>query len=228
MGRGKIEIKKIENTTSRQVTYSKRRSGILKKARELTVLCDAQIAIIMFSNTNKHYEYCSPSTDIKGMYDRYQQVTQTDLWSTQYEKMQNTLRQLKQVNDDLRKQIRQRTGADVEELDMDKLRDLEADLDQSLTTVRNRKFSYIQTQTDTYKKKVKSSQEQYNTLAHNLVALEMKEDHPIYGYVDNNPGNYENTLAMANGGAHMYGYRVLPSQPNLHDMGFGMHDLRLA
>lgn len=56
----------------------------------------------------------------------------------------------------------------------------------------------------------------------------MKEDHPIYGYVDNNPGNYENTLAMANGGAHMYGYRVLPSQPNLHDMGFGMHDLRLA
>jgi SRF-type transcription factor (DNA-binding and dimerisation domain) len=68
MGRGKIEIKKIENTTSRQVTYSKRRSGILKKARELTVLCDAQISIIMFSNTNKHYEYCSPSTELVALF----------------------------------------------------------------------------------------------------------------------------------------------------------------
>lgn len=69
MGRGKIEIKKIENTTSRQVTYSKRRSGILKKARELTVLCDAQISIIMFSNTNKHYEYCSPSTELVSLFE---------------------------------------------------------------------------------------------------------------------------------------------------------------
>ncbi|RZC55722.1 hypothetical protein C5167_014572 [Papaver somniferum] len=42
MGRGKIEIKRIENPTNRQVTYSKRRSGIFKKAKELTILCDAQ------------------------------------------------------------------------------------------------------------------------------------------------------------------------------------------
>uniref|UniRef100_A0A803LHI1 Uncharacterized protein n=1 Tax=Chenopodium quinoa TaxID=63459 RepID=A0A803LHI1_CHEQI len=42
MGRGKIEIKRIENTTNRQVTYSKRRNGIIKKASEITVLCDAK------------------------------------------------------------------------------------------------------------------------------------------------------------------------------------------
>jgi MADS-box transcription factor len=63
MGRGKIEIKRIENATNRQVTYSKRRTGIMKKARELTVLCDAQVAIIMFSSTGKYHEFCSPSTE---------------------------------------------------------------------------------------------------------------------------------------------------------------------
>ena len=61
MGRGKIEIKRIENQTNRQVTYSKRRNGIFKKAQELTVLCDAKVSIIMFSSTGKFHEYTSPS-----------------------------------------------------------------------------------------------------------------------------------------------------------------------
>uniref|UniRef100_A0A803L776 MADS-box domain-containing protein n=1 Tax=Chenopodium quinoa TaxID=63459 RepID=A0A803L776_CHEQI len=42
MGRGKIEIKRIENPSNRQVTYSKRRHGIFKKAEEISVLCDAK------------------------------------------------------------------------------------------------------------------------------------------------------------------------------------------
>lgn len=59
MGRGKIEIKKIENANSRQVTFSKRRTGLLKKAFELGVLCDAQVAVIIFSNTGKLFEFSS-------------------------------------------------------------------------------------------------------------------------------------------------------------------------
>ncbi|GMH21598.1 hypothetical protein Nepgr_023440 [Nepenthes gracilis] len=42
MGRGKIEIKRIENSSNRQVTYSKRRNGIIKKAKDISVLCDAK------------------------------------------------------------------------------------------------------------------------------------------------------------------------------------------
>ena len=57
MGRGKIEIKKIENPTNRQVTYSKRRLGLMKKAKELTVLCDAEVALIVFSSRGRLYEY---------------------------------------------------------------------------------------------------------------------------------------------------------------------------
>lgn len=59
MGRGKIEIKKIENINSRQVTFSKRRAGLLKKAKELSVLCDAEVAVIIFSSTGKLYEFSS-------------------------------------------------------------------------------------------------------------------------------------------------------------------------
>lgn len=59
MGRGKIEIKRIENATSRQVTFSKRRVGLLKKARELSILCDAEVALIIFSTSGKLYEFAS-------------------------------------------------------------------------------------------------------------------------------------------------------------------------
>lgn len=62
MGRGKIAIAKIESRTNRQVTFSKRRVGLLKKAHELSVLCDAQIGLIIFSCTGKLFEYCSEST----------------------------------------------------------------------------------------------------------------------------------------------------------------------
>lgn len=59
MGRGRVEMKKIENLSSRQVTFSKRRNGLMKKARELSVLCDAEVAVIVFSSSGKLYEYSS-------------------------------------------------------------------------------------------------------------------------------------------------------------------------
>ncbi|XP_020084132.1 uncharacterized protein LOC109707344 isoform X3 [Ananas comosus] len=59
MVRGKTEIKRIENATSRQVTFSKRRNGLLKKAFELSVLCDAEVALIVFSPRGKLYEFSS-------------------------------------------------------------------------------------------------------------------------------------------------------------------------
>lgn len=59
MVRGKIEMKRIENATSRQVTFSKRRNGLLKKAFELSVLCDAQVSVIIFSQKGRLYEFSS-------------------------------------------------------------------------------------------------------------------------------------------------------------------------
>jgi MADS-box transcription factor, plant len=59
MVRGKTVMKKIENMTSRQVTFSKRRTGLFKKAKELAVLCDAQIGVLVFSSTGRLYDFSS-------------------------------------------------------------------------------------------------------------------------------------------------------------------------
>lgn len=59
MAREKIKIRKIDNATARQVTFSKRRRGLFKKAEELSVLCDADVGLIIFSSTGKLFEYAN-------------------------------------------------------------------------------------------------------------------------------------------------------------------------
>ncbi|KAL9149117.1 hypothetical protein ABFS82_12G089900 [Erythranthe guttata] len=61
MGRGKVELRRIENKINRQVTFSKRRAGLLKKANEISVLCDAEVALIVFSHKGKLFEFSSDS-----------------------------------------------------------------------------------------------------------------------------------------------------------------------
>jgi SRF-type transcription factor (DNA-binding and dimerisation domain) len=59
MGRGRVELKRIENKINRQVTFAKRRNGLLKKAYELSVLCDAEVALIIFNSHGRLFEFCS-------------------------------------------------------------------------------------------------------------------------------------------------------------------------
>ncbi|RZS23167.1 hypothetical protein BHM03_00056043 [Ensete ventricosum] len=60
--RGKVELKRIENKVNRQVTFAKRRNGLLKKAYELSVLCDVDVALIIFSSRGRRlFEFCSSS-----------------------------------------------------------------------------------------------------------------------------------------------------------------------
>lgn len=59
MVREKIQMKKIDNATARQVTFSKRRRGLFKKAEELAVLCDADVAVVIFSSAGKLFHYSS-------------------------------------------------------------------------------------------------------------------------------------------------------------------------
>lgn len=63
-GRKKIEIKKIESKSSCQVSFSKRRAGLFKKAGELCVLCGAEIAVIVGSpGKKKVFSFGHPSVD---------------------------------------------------------------------------------------------------------------------------------------------------------------------
>ncbi|KAL3527164.1 hypothetical protein ACH5RR_011820 [Cinchona calisaya] len=215
MGRGKIEIKKIENSTNRQVTYSKRRNGIFKKAHELSVLCDAKVSLIMLSGTKKFHEYTSPATTTKKIIDQYQSAVGVDLWSTHFEKMQENLRRLKEINNKLRRDIRQRMGEDLDDLNWDQMCTLQEKIIDSLTIIRERKYHVIKTQTDTYRKKVRNLKERHGNL---LFDLETRCEDPKYGIVDN-AGDYNSAVAYhLDGGSSLYSFRLQPRHPNLHDL----------
>ncbi|GAU12111.1 hypothetical protein TSUD_00770 [Trifolium subterraneum] len=62
-GRKKIEIKKLDEGSNKQVTFSKRRQGLFKKASELCILCDVHAAIIVCSPADKLYSFGQPNTD---------------------------------------------------------------------------------------------------------------------------------------------------------------------
>ncbi|WRX21315.1 Transcription factor [Theobroma cacao] len=70
MGRGKVQLKRIEDKSSRQVTFSKRKTGLIKKARELSVLCDVELGLVIFSPRGKLYQFSSGES-LRTILDRY-------------------------------------------------------------------------------------------------------------------------------------------------------------
>ncbi|VAI09681.1 unnamed protein product [Triticum turgidum subsp. durum] len=67
--RERIAIRRIENLAARQVTFSKRRRGLFKKAGELSILCDAEVGLAVFSATGKLFQFASSS--MNQIIDRY-------------------------------------------------------------------------------------------------------------------------------------------------------------
>lgn len=63
MGRRKIEMKMVSDNNSRQVTFSKRRTGLFKKANELATMCGAEVAIVVFSPGGKPFSFGHPDVD---------------------------------------------------------------------------------------------------------------------------------------------------------------------
>lgn len=215
MARGKIQIKKIENSTNRQVTYSKRRNGLFKKASELTVLCDAKVSIIMVSCTDKLHEYISPSITTKQFFDQYQKASGIDLWNSHYEKMQEELRQLKEVNKNLRRQIRQRLGDCLENQSFEELLDLEKESQEAVYIIRERKLKVIGNKLETSKKKVRSAQDVYKKLMHEF---DIRGEDPQFGMIEDAGGEYE-TMYATGYPQHITAPRILtlrlhPNHPN--------------
>ncbi|XP_011071241.1 agamous-like MADS-box protein AGL27 isoform X4 [Sesamum indicum] len=70
MGRRKLEMKRIEDNSARQVTFSKRRKGLLKKAKELSVLCDLDVALLIISRHGKLHHFSS-NNSLTEILERY-------------------------------------------------------------------------------------------------------------------------------------------------------------
>ncbi|XP_072971435.1 agamous-like MADS-box protein MADS2 isoform X1 [Typha angustifolia] len=143
MGRGRVELKRIENKINRQVTFSKRRNGLLKKAYELSVLCDAEVALIIFSNRGRLFEFCSSSSMFKTL-ERYQKCSYTSSEATAPSKEtdQNNYQEylkLKAKVEFLQRSQRNLLGEDLGPLSIKELEQLEDQVEMSLKHIRSTK-----------------------------------------------------------------------------------------
>ncbi|CAL9093716.1 unnamed protein product, partial [Musa textilis] len=138
MGRGKIEIKRIENSTNRQVTFSKRRNGIIKKAREISILCEAQVSVVIFSSSGKMSEYCSPAATLPKILERYQQNSGRKLWDAKHESLSAEIDRIKKENDNMQIELRHLKGEDLNSLNPKELIPIEDALQIGLTSVRDK------------------------------------------------------------------------------------------
>ncbi|XP_022635767.1 truncated transcription factor CAULIFLOWER A [Vigna radiata var. radiata] len=167
MGRGRVQLKRIENKTSQQVTFSKRRTGLLKKANEISVLCDAQVALIMFSTKGKLFEYSSERS-MEDVLERYERYTHTALtgtnndsqgnWSFEYIKLTAKVEVLE-------RNVRNFLGNGLDPLSLKELQSLEQQLDTSLKRIRTRKNQVMNQSISELHKRARTLQEQNSKLA---------------------------------------------------------------
>ncbi|KAH0707683.1 MADS-box protein CMB1-like [Solanum tuberosum] len=142
MGRGRVELKRIENKINRQVTFAKRRNGLLKKAYELSILCDAEVALIIFSSRGKLYEFSSASSMMTTL-EKYQQCSYASLDPmlpvSDTQMNYNEYVRLKARVELLQRSQRNILGEDLGTLNSKELEQLEHQLDASLKKIRSKK-----------------------------------------------------------------------------------------
>ncbi|KAK3007487.1 hypothetical protein RJ639_014609, partial [Escallonia herrerae] len=157
LGRGKIEIKRIENTTNRQVTFCKRRNGLLKKAYELSVLCDAEVALIVFSTRGRLYEYANNS--VKGTIERYKKACAdppnsgsiSEANAQHYQQEANKLRGL--INS-IQNSNRNMLGESLGSLTPRDLKTLEGKLERGISRIRSKKNELLFAEIEYMQKRV--------------------------------------------------------------------------
>nr|AQM52310.1 AGL65-1 [Monotropa hypopitys] len=101
MGRVKLKIKRLENTSNRQVTYSKRRNGILKKAKELSILCDIDLILLMFSPTGKPTLLRGERSNFEEIIAKFSQLTPHEREKRKLESLEALKKTFKKVDHDV-------------------------------------------------------------------------------------------------------------------------------
>ncbi|KAL1334248.1 MADS-box protein CMB1-like isoform X1 [Arachis ipaensis] len=180
MGRGKVELKRIENKINRQVTFAKRRNGLLKKAYELSVLCDAEVALIIFSNRGKLYEFSSTSSMMRTL-EKYHKYSYSALESgrpisdtqTNYE----DYKRLKDNVEALQRSQRNLLGEDLAQMNTTELDQLENQLEVALKNIRSTKTQFMLDQLADLQNREMALVETNNVLRSKMKQLEELNNH---------------------------------------------------
>nr|UDH08096.1 PISTILLATA-like protein [Argania spinosa] len=206
MGRGKIEIKRIENSSNRQVTYSKRRNGIMKKAKEITVLCDAQVSLVIFGSSGKMHEYCSPSTTLTDILDKYHKKSGKRLWDAKHENLSNELDRIKKENDHMQIELRHLKGEEITSLNHKELMTIEEALENGLACVRHKQMEFF-TMMQKNDKMLEDENKQLN--------FELHQQEIIMGSREMENGYHQRVREYPP--QMPFAFRVQPIQPNLQE-----------
>ncbi|CAH1413231.1 unnamed protein product [Lactuca virosa] len=187
MGRGRVQLKRIENKISRQVTFSKRRTGLLKKAHEISVLCDADVALIVFSTKGKLFEYSTHSS-MEAILERYERYSYAEKLLTAPETETQgswTLEssKLRAKIEVLEKNIRHYVGEDLEPLNLRELQSVEQQLETALKRIRTRKNQVMHESISELHKKERALQEQNNALSKKLKENDKNNDQQNVGFM---------------------------------------------
>nr|AIZ95429.1 MADS33 [Apostasia odorata] len=154
MVRGRTVLRRIENSASRQVAFSKRRNGLLKKAFELSVLCDAEVGVIVFSPRGKLYEFASSS--MQETLKRYK-IHARDLCSNSRASEEDTQQRMHEVTvvaeniDLLEDSKRKLMGENLESCSWNELHELEDQMERGLRNIRGRKNQLLEEQVEQLK-----------------------------------------------------------------------------
>ncbi|KAI9079298.1 hypothetical protein K1719_038783 [Acacia pycnantha] len=153
MTRRKIQIKKIDSITARQVTFSKRKKGLFKKAEELSTLCDAEIALLVFSSTGKLFDYASSS--MQQVIERYDQhsANQRVGRSSVDLQLEGDENKLSKVVAKRIRELRRLNGEELQECTLEELQELEERLQRGLSRVSKTKDERIVKQINARKRK---------------------------------------------------------------------------
>ncbi|XP_024991235.1 MADS-box protein AGL42-like [Cynara cardunculus var. scolymus] len=179
MVRGKVEMKRIENATSRQVTFSKRRIGLLKKACELSVLCDAEVALLIFSQKGELYEFSS--SNIKKTIQKYRDNAKANESCNEIEPQNQQLKHdatiIQKKIEQLEVSQRKLMGQNLASCSVDELLKLDSKLEHSLTIIRARKNLLFKDQIENLKAKERFLLEENTRLCQQNTSLCEKEIH---------------------------------------------------
>ncbi|XP_010254525.1 PREDICTED: MADS-box protein SVP isoform X2 [Nelumbo nucifera] len=179
MAREKIQIKKIDNATARQVTFSKRRRGLFKKAEELSILCDAEVALIIFSATGKLFEYSSSS--MKEILERHnlhsKNLQKLDQPSLELQLENSNYARLSKEVAEKSHQLRRMRGEDLQGLNIEDLQQLEKSLETGLSRVLETKGERIMKEISNLERKGMELLEENERLKQQMMEMSKGQKH---------------------------------------------------